>query len=79
MLGMRNATRKASVIPPAPKASATTMSRTKPSTRLVSVAALIDPSARTTWCSARAPAAALTLQFLPYSGMMQRARHTTKE
>jgi hypothetical protein len=51
MLGMRKATKKASVTGPAPKASATTMSRTKPRTRLASVAALMLPSARTTWRS----------------------------
>ncbi len=48
MLGMRNATKKASVMGPAPNARATTMSRTNPSRRLSRVAPAIPPSARTT-------------------------------
>src|SRR5688572_30713284 len=51
MFGIRKATKKASVSGPAPKASATTMSRTKPSTRLARVAAPIEPRAPTTWRS----------------------------
>ena len=45
---MRNATKKASVTGPAPKARATIMSRTKPSTRLARVATPIEPRAPTT-------------------------------
>src|SRR6266853_7037007 len=51
-LGMRKATKKASVTGPAPKARATTMSRTNPSTRLASVAAAMTPTARKTRCCA---------------------------
>jgi hypothetical protein len=47
---MRKATKNASVTGPAPKARAMTMSRTKPSTRLASVAAPMTPTARTTPC-----------------------------
>ncbi len=47
---MRKATKKASVTGPAPKARATTMSRTKPRIRLRSVASPIEPTARTTPC-----------------------------
>ena len=46
--GMRKATKNASVSGPAPKTRATTMSRTKPSTRLASVASPIEPTALTT-------------------------------
>ena len=67
MLGMRKATKNASVIGPAPNARATTMSLTNPSRRLSKVALAIPPSARTTW-----PSLALTLKFLGPSGMMQR-------
>ena len=48
MFGMRNATKNASVTGPAPKTSATTMSRTNPRMRESSVAPLMEPSARTT-------------------------------
>src|SRR5436309_3836554 len=51
MFGIRKATKNASVTGPAPKTSATTMSRTNPSTRERNVAPLMDPSARTTWRS----------------------------
>ena len=56
---MRKATKNASVTGPAPKARATTMSRTKPSTRLASVASPMTPTALTTprwtcsWASRR--------------------------
>src|SRR5262245_44157915 len=77
MLGMRKATKKASVTGPAPKASATTMSRTKPSTRLARVATPMEPRAPTTWRSmAETPLAlsegGLTLQSPRASGMMHR-------
>ena len=49
-LGMRKATKKASVTGPAPKARATTMSRTNPRMRLRRVARPIEPTARTTPC-----------------------------
>src|SRR5262245_17187665 len=65
MLGMRNATKNASVTGPAPNARATTMSRTNPSTRLTSVAPAMPPSARTTCPSVR-----LTLKFPCRYGMM---------
>src|SRR5437762_7250577 len=69
MLGIRKATKKASVTGPAPKISATIMSRAKPSTRLARVAAPIEPSAPTTWCSGER-SVALTLKSLPRSGMI---------
>src|SRR5262245_48700783 len=65
MLGMRNATKNASVTGPAPKARATTMSRTNPSTRLTRVAPAMPPRARTTCPSLR-----LTLKFPRRYGMM---------
>src|SRR5262249_28936056 len=43
-LGMRNATRKASISSPAPKSPASTVSRTRPRMRLVSVAAPPRPA-----------------------------------
>src|SRR6266849_1994994 len=67
MLGMRKATKKASVMGPAPNALATTMSRTNPRRRLSRVALAIPPSARTT-----CPSLALILKFLGPCGMMQR-------
>src|SRR5437660_11619389 len=67
MLGIRKATKNASVIGPAPNARATTMSRTNPSRRLSKVALAIPPSARTT-----CPSLALTLKFPGPCGMMQR-------
>jgi len=48
IFGMRKATKNASVTGPAPKTSATTMSRANPRTRESSVAPLMEPSARTT-------------------------------
>ena len=69
MFGIRNATKNASVTGPAPNTSATTMSRTKPTTRLTSVALPMDPSARTTCRSVE-----LTLNSSHRSGMMQRVR-----
>src|SRR5262249_52548844 len=65
MLGMRNATKNASVTGPAPKPRATTMSRTNPRTRLTRVAPAIPPRARTT-----CPSLALTLKFPRRYGMM---------
>src|SRR5258705_4785745 len=65
MLGMRNATKNASVTGPAPNARATTMSRTNPSTRLTRVAPAIPPRARTTCPSLR-----LTLKFPRPYGML---------
>src|SRR4029450_197355 len=65
MLGMRNATKNASVTGPAPNARATTMSRTNPSTRLPGVAPAPPPRARTT-----CPSLALTLKFPRRYGMM---------
>src|SRR4029450_6081399 len=65
MLGIRNAPKTASVPGPAPKARATTMSRTNPSTRLTRVAPAIPPRARTTCPSLR-----LTLKFPRPYGMM---------
>ena len=44
-LGMRKATKKVSEAPAAPKKLASVMSRTKPRTRLMSVAADITPAA----------------------------------
>src|SRR5688572_14924551 len=80
MLGMRKATKKASVTGPAPKASATTMSRAKPSTRLASVAEPMAPTAPSTWRSMPpapcASPAALTLNSLRACGMMQRGSTT---
>src|SRR5690242_16148840 len=73
MFGIRKATKNASVTGPAPKASATTMSRAKPSTRLASVAAPIAPSApRTCRSCGRSSGAsgALTLKSPRRSGMM---------
>src|SRR2546426_3093609 len=67
MLGMRNATKNASVTGPAPNARATIMSRTKPSRRLRRVALAIPPSARTT-----CPSLPLTLKFPRPCGMMHR-------
>jgi hypothetical protein len=67
MLGMRKATKNASVSGPAPKALATTMSRTNPRSRLSRVALAIPPSARTT-----CPSLALILIFPGPCGMMQR-------
>src|SRR6266508_4090049 len=67
MLGMRNATKNASVTGPAPNARATIMSRTKPSRRLSRVAGAIPPNARTT-----CPSLPLTLKFSRPCGMMQR-------
>ena len=67
MLGMRKATKNASVTGPAPKALATTMSRTNPRSRLSRVAPAMPPSAWTT-----CPSLALTLKFLGPCGMMQR-------
>src|SRR5215510_6702963 len=67
MLGIRKATKNASVIGPAPNARATTASRTNPSSRLNKVALAMPPSARTT-----CPSLALTLKFPGPSGMMQR-------
>jgi hypothetical protein len=64
---MRKATKNASVIGPAPKARATTMSRTNPRSRLSRVALAMPPSARTT-----CPSLALTLKFPGPCGMMQR-------
>ena len=66
MLGMRKATKNASVIGPAPNALATTMSRTNPRSRLSRVALAMPPSARTT-----CPSLPLTLKFPWPSGMMQ--------
>src|SRR4030095_17132429 len=65
MLGIRNATKNASVTGPAPKVRATTMSRTSRSTRLTRVAPAIPPRARTT-----CPSLALTLKFPRRYGMM---------
>ena len=67
MLGIRKATKNASVSGPAPNALATTMSRTNPSTRLSKVAPAMPPSARTT-----CPSLALILIFPGLCGMMQR-------
>src|SRR5712692_10162380 len=67
MLGMRNATKNASVTGPAPNARATIMSRTKPSRRLSRVAGAIPPNARTT-----CPSLSLTLKFPRPCGMMHR-------
>src|SRR5438132_7656908 len=49
--GILMSTKNAALTRPAPKTSATTMSRTNPSTRERNVAPLMDPSARTTWRS----------------------------
>jgi hypothetical protein len=65
MFGILKATKKASVTGPAPKASATIMSRAKPSTRLARVAIPIEPSAPTTCRSDE-----LTLKTPAPSGMM---------
>src|SRR5688572_24872641 len=67
--GIRKATKNASVAGPAPNARATTMSRTKPSTRLASVAEPIEPSARTT-CPSTPPRGSFTLKARRDSGMM---------
>src|SRR5262245_66358386 len=67
MLGIRKATKNASVMGPAPKARATTMSRTNPRSRLSRVALAMPPSARTT-----CPSLPLTLKFPGPCGMMQR-------
>src|SRR5438874_6156007 len=79
MFGMRNATKKASVIGPAPKARATTMSRTKPRIRLASVAAPMEPRAPTTWRSTLG--GSVTLNWSMNYGMIQRvvdARHDAR-
>ena len=67
ILGIRKATKNASVTGPAPNVRATSMSRANPSTRLSSVAAPIEPSAWTT-----CPSLALILIFRGRCGMMQR-------
>src|SRR5438552_4618745 len=67
--GIRNATKNASVTGPAPNASATTTSRTKPATRLRAVALPMEPSALTICRSVE-----LTLKSSRRSGMMQRVR-----
>src|SRR5581483_7569482 len=73
MFGMRKATKKASVTGPAPKTRATSMSRANPSTRLVSVAAPMEPSAPTTWCST--VRGSVTLKSPTKYGMMHGVVH----
>src|SRR5436309_5202514 len=74
MLGMRNATKNASVVGPAPKTSATSMSRTNPRTRESSVATPIDPSAFRT-----CPSVALAFASVPTGPSCVIARHRFEE
>src|SRR3990170_4581315 len=71
--GMRKATKNASVRGPAPKARATTTSRTNPRIRLVSVARPMLPTARTTPASTAAAAP----PFSPGSGSVMATNSLT--